>query len=322
VAERLGLIVTDTTATVTAPGSGTDPGAGRFPARLAGLPRPLRAAARYAGVLPFTAYIVLGLLIPLIAIIIGAFKNPDTGAFTFSNVDIATHGAYLDGFKQSLTLSVFASIIPGVLGLLIAYAIFTAKHGTVLRQMVITASGVFANFGGVPLAFVFIASLGTSALVTGWLSDIGLNIYNDGFTLFNLAGITVVYLYFQIPLMVLMILPALEGLRPAWREAAENMGARSWQYWRYVGGPVLMPSFLSCLMLLFGSSLSAYATAEALTSGTIPLTSIQIGSLLNGNVVAGQANVGNALGLGIVVIIAVLMVFYVLLQRRAAKWLR
>jgi putative spermidine/putrescine transport system permease protein len=313
VAER--LIVADTTTTVTAPGPVTGPGVRRFPPALTRL-------VRFAGILPFSAYIALGLIIPLIAIIIGAFKNPATGAFTFSNVDIAVHGAYLEGFRQSLILSVLASVIPGVLGLLLAYAIFTAKRGTFLRQVVITASGVFANFGGVPLAFVFIASLGSSALITGWLNDIGLNIYSDGFTLYTLSGVTVVYMYFQIPLMVLIILPALEGLRPAWREAAENMGARSWQYWRHVGGPVLMPSFLSCLMLLFGSSLSAYATAEALTSGTIPLTSIQIGSLLNGNVVAGQGNVGNALGLGIVLIIAVMMVFYVLLQRRAAKWLR
>jgi putative spermidine/putrescine transport system permease protein len=129
-------------------------------------------------------------------------------------------------------------------------------------------------------------------------------------------------MYFQIPLMVLIILPALEGLRPSWREAAENLGARSWSYWRHVGGPVLLPSFLSCLMLLFGSALSAYATAEALTSGVIPLTAIQIGTFLNGNVIAGQANVGKALGLGMVIIIGVVMVAYVLLQRRTAKWLR
>ncbi len=306
----------DTTTTVTAPGPvRTGPGVRRFPPALTRL-------ARFAGILPFSAYIALGLFIPLIAIIIGAFKNPSTGAWTFSNIDIAVHGAYLEGFRQSLILSVIASVIPGILGLLLAYAIFTAKRGAFLRQVVITASGVFANFGGVPLAFVFIASLGSSALVTGWLNDVGLNIYSDGFTLYTLSGVTVVYMYFQIPLMVLIILPALEGLRPAWREAAENMGARSWQYWRHVGGPVLLPSFLSCLMLLFGSSLSAYATAEALTSGTIPLTSIQIGSLLNGNVQAGQGNVGNALGLGIVLIITIMMIFYVLLQRRAAKWLR
>jgi putative spermidine/putrescine transport system permease protein len=287
------------------------------PVRTAG-----RAIGRFAGVLPFGVYVALGLVIPMIAVVVGAFQNSTTGAFTFSNINIASHGIYLTGFRESIVLSVLASIIPGVFGLLIAYAIFTAKRGNLLRQVVITASGVFANFGGVPLAFLFIASLGSNALVTGWLGDIGLDIYNHGFSLYTLSGVVVVYMYFQIPLMVLVILPALEGLRPAWREAAENLGARSWQYWRYVGGPVLMPSFIGCVLLLFGSSMSAYATAEALTSGTIPLTPIQIGSFLNGNVLAGQGNVGKALGLGMVVIIAVVMVFYVLLQRRAAKWLR
>jgi putative spermidine/putrescine transport system permease protein len=315
--------VADTTELVTAPGSQAGPGAGRVPRRPARLPKPLQAVVRLAGIVPFAAYIILGLFIPLIAVLIGAFQNSSTGAWTWSNIDIATHGAYLKGFENSLELSLIASILPGIFGLLIAYAIFTAKGGgKLLRQMVITASGVFANFGGVPLAFLFIASLASTALITGWLNDIGLNIYNDGFTLFDLAGVAVVYMYFQIPLMVLIILPALEGLRPSWREAAENLGARSWSYWRHVGGPVLMPSFLSCLMLLFGSALSAYATAEALTGGTIALVPIQIGTLLNGNVVAGQGNVGKALSLGLVLIIGVLMVLYVMLQRRAAKWLQ
>ena len=309
------------TETVAAPGPGTGPGARPIPAARRRLPGPLRAVARYAAVVPFGAYIAIGLVIPLIAIVVGAFQDPDTGAFTTSNVNTAVHGAYLTGFEQSLVLSLLASVIPGILGVLIAYAIFTAR-ASALRQVVITASGVFANFGGVPLAFLFVSSLGSSGLITGWLSDIGLKIYDHGFSLYTLSGVTLVYMYFQIPLMVLVILPALEGLRPAWREAAENLGARGWQYWRHVGGPVLLPSFLGCVLLLFGSALAAYATAEALTSGTIPLTSIQIGSFLNGNVIAGQANVGRALGLGMVVIIAIVMGLYVLLQRRAAKWLR
>jgi putative spermidine/putrescine transport system permease protein len=285
-------------------------------------PAPVRAAARWAGIVPFAAYIALGLIVPMVAVSVGAFQDSSTGGFTMSNVNTAVHGVYLQGFKESIILSVIAAVVPGVFGLLIAYAIHTARRGAFLRQVVVTASGVFANFGGVPLAFLFIASFGSTALVTGWLSDIGVNIYNWGFSLYTLSGVALVYMYFQVPLMVLVILPALEGLRPAWREAAENMGASAWQYWRYVGGPVLLPSFLGCLMLLFGSSLSAYATAEALTTGTIPLTSIQIGSFLNGNVIAGQENVGKALGLGMVLIIIVLVTCYVLLQRRAAKWLR
>jgi putative spermidine/putrescine transport system permease protein len=314
----------DMTDTVTAPGSLADPGARRFRSPLRNAPPPVRRLARYAGAVPFLAYVVIFLLLPLVSIVVGAFQNPTTNAFTLSNVNIAVHGSYLHGFEQSLELSLIASVIPGVFGLLIAYAIFTARSrgAAALRQVVITASGVFANFGGVPLAFLFIASFGSTALVTSWLGAIGLNIYNMGFSLYTMSGVALVYMYFQIPLMILIILPALEGLRPAWREAAENLGARSWDYWRHVGGPVLLPSFISCLMLLFGSALAAYATAEALTSGTIPLTAIQIGSFLNGNVIAGQENVGKALSLGMVVIIAILMTCYVLLQRRAAKWLR
>jgi putative spermidine/putrescine transport system permease protein len=281
----------------------------------------LRGLRRIAGAVPFGIYMALGLGLPMVAVAVGAFQSP-TGGFTLANVKAATHGVYLHGFAQSIELSVIASVLPGILGLLIAYAIWTANRGSILRQVAVTASGVFANFGGVPLAFLFVATLGSSGLATRWLTDLGFNPYAHGFSLYSLSGVVVVYMYFQIPLMVLVILPALEGLRPAWREAAANMGARTWQYWRYVGGPVLLPSFLGCVLLLFGSALSAYATAEAMTSGTIPLTSIQIGSFLNGNVIAGQENVGKALGLGMVVIITIAMALYVVLQRRAARWLR
>ena len=296
-----------------AAGSGARPGRSRH--------KILRSARDWAGLLPFGVYVGLGLILPTIAIIIGAFQTDD-GAWTLSNINTALHGVYLHGLEISLELSVIAAIIPGVLGFLIAYAIFTARRGSMLRRVTITASGTFANFGGVPLAFLFIATLGTTGIATGWLSAIGLNPYDHGFNLYTFSGVALVYMYFQIPLMVLVILPSLEGLRPAWREATSNLGASSWQYWRYVGGPVLMPAFLGCVLLLFGSAMSAYATAEALTSGTIPLTSIQIGSFLNGNVIAGQENAGKALALGMIVIIAVVMTAYALLQRRAAKWLR
>jgi putative spermidine/putrescine transport system permease protein len=283
----------------------------------------LRGALSWLGVVPFGAYVALGLIAPTIAIAIAAFRSSSTGATTFSNVSTALHGTYLLGLKTSILLSIASSVVPGIFGLLIAYAIYTAKRGNVLRQIVITASGVFANFGGVPLAFLFIATLSTTGIVTGWIKDVsGVDIWNHGFTLYNAFGVFFVYMYFQVPLMVLVILPALEGLRPAWREAAQNMGAGSWQYWRHVGGPVLLPSFLGCLLLLFGSAFSAYATAEALSGGTIALTPIQIGALLNGNVLAGQQNLGYALGLIMVVIIAIVMIAYTILQRRAARWLR
>jgi putative spermidine/putrescine transport system permease protein len=282
----------------------------------------LRRARTVVGIVPFGVYILLGLGAPAVAITVGAFQNSSTGGFTLFNIKAATHGVYLHGFETTLEVSVITAIVPAIVGFLVAYAIFTAKRGAVLRRAVITASGVFAYFGGVPLAFLFIATLGTTGLATGWLTALGFNPTTHGFNLYSATGIVVVYMYFQIPLMVLIILPALEGLRPAWREAANNLGAGWWQYWRYVGGPVLMPSFLGCVLLLFGSAFSAYATAEALTSGSVALTAIQIGSFLNGNVLAGQQNVGKALGFVMIVIIAVVMVIYGVLQRRAARWQR
>ncbi len=290
----------------------------------------IRTMLRWAGIVPFGAYVAAGLLAPVIAIAIGAFE-PARGGFvaskasapTLTNLDTAVHGTYATGLRTVLLLSVAGAVAAGIFGLLIAYAVHTARRGTLLRRVVITLSGVFANFGGVPLAFLFIATLSTTGVVTGWIKDLfSFDIWNHGFSLFNVYGIFIVYLYFLIPLMVLVILPALEGLRPAWREAAENLGAGSWHYWRYIGGPVLLPSFLGCVLLLFGSSFSAYATAEALTGGTVALTPIQIGSLLNGNVLAGQENLGYALGLIMVVIIGVVMIGYTILQRRAARWLR
>jgi putative spermidine/putrescine transport system permease protein len=285
---------------------------------LARLPR---AAGALIGLLPFAVYAGLFLAVPTIAIVIGAFQDPDDGGFTLNNLEIAFQGIYLRGFITSIELSVITSVVPGVLGLVIAYAVQTSRSGA-LKRAVSTASGVFANFGGVPLAFLFIATIGSSGLAVDWLKGLGFNPYDHGFSLYTFSGIALVYLYFQIPLMVLVITPALEGLRPAWREAADNLGASGWQYWRLVGGPVLLPAFLGSVLLLFGGAFSAYATTQALTSGSLAITPIQIGTFLNGNVLAGQENVGKALGFGMVVIIAVVMVIYSVLQRRASKWLR
>jgi putative spermidine/putrescine transport system permease protein len=293
----------------------------RFGARLGNL----------LGLAPFGVYTALFLFVPAIAVVIGAFThhviqvdgNPKVvGGFTWANVNTATSGAYLDGFEKSIKLSIFSAVVPGIIGILIAYTVHTSGPRSPLRRIVSTASGVFANFGGVPLAFLFIASIGSAGQVTQWLNHIGLNPYNHGFSLYTLTGITIVYGYFQIPLMVLVITPAIEGLKPAWREAAGNLGGSSWSYWRYVGGPVLAPSALGSMLLLFGSSLASYATAFALTSGSVNLTPIQIDNVVNGNVVADGQYLGDALGLGLVVIIAVVMVFYVVLQRRASKWSR
>lgn len=273
------------------------------------------------GVLPFAIYTGLFLLLPAIAVVVDSFRSP-TGAATLHNFSIATSGVYRSGFETSLKLSLIASVLPAIFGFLLARAIQLRPAGSVLRRFVITLSGVFANFGGVQLAFLFLVSIGSGGLVTNWLADLHFHLSSTGFDLFGLSGVALVYMYFQVPLMVLVILPALEGLKPEWREASDNLGASGWHYWRHVAGPALAPSVLGATLLLFGSAFSAYATAEALTSGSIALTPIQIGSFLNGNVIAGQDNVGKALGVGMLLITGIVMVLYTVLQRRAARWMR
>jgi putative spermidine/putrescine transport system permease protein len=269
---------------------------------------------------PFVVYTFLGLGIPLLAVVYFAFHSKH-GGFTFANMHLVTHGTFLLGFENSILLALITSILPGILGLFLAYAIETSKSG-VLRRLVASASGVLANFGGINLTFMFMATLGTTGVMTAWLNAVGLNPWNFGFNLYSFYGVVVVYMYFQIPLMVLVITPALGGLRSSWREAAENMGASSWRYWRHVGVPVLLPSVLGGMLLLFGSAFAAYATAQTLTAGTVTLAPIQIGTYLNGNQIAGQQNVGFAIGFGMLVVLSITMILYGLVRRRASKWLR
>ncbi len=290
------------------------------------LVRKLRTSAP---VLPFLANVILVLGVPTGVNINNAFRS-DSGHFTWQNIHTIISGAvvggvrqtqYRAGFENSLKLALVTAIVPGILGTLIAYAISISEHAP-FKRISSATSGVLAQFGGVNLAFMFIASFAANGIATRWLSSIGADPWNHGFSLYKFWGVAFVYMYFQIPLMVLIITPAFAGLRPAWREAAENLGASRWRYWRHVGLPVLMPAILGSMFLLFGSGFSAYATAEALTGGTIAITPVQIGAVLEGNVISGENNIAFALAFSMIVILLVTVIGYVLLRRRTSRWLR
>ena len=153
-----------------------------------------------------------------------------------------------------------------VLGALLAYLVVTAPPTSLMRRAVTAVCGVLAQFGGVTLAFAWIATLGFGGLLTGLLADTLGADPNGAAWLYDLPGLILVYTYFQIPLMVIVFLPALEGLRPQWREAAVNLGATTRQYWTQVAFPLLRPAFLGSLLLLFANAFAAYATAAALVT--------------------------------------------------------
>jgi len=273
------------------------------------------------GAVPFFAFVTVFLAIPTLVVAIGAFTGDD-GRPTLHNISALTNRYILDAFGRSIVLSAVTAVLGAVFGALLAYALVTSKEGGVLRRVVTATSGVLAQFGGVTLAFAFIATIGLSGFVTVFLRDnLGIDIFSHGVWLFELPGLTLVYTYFQIPLMVIVFLPALDGIRPQWREATASLGGSTWQYWRRVAMPLLAPAFLGSTLLLFANAFSAYATAAALVSQGSPIIPLQIRGALTSEVVLGQQNLAKAMALGMVVVVAVVMTLYVLLQRRTTRWL-
>ncbi len=276
----------------------------------------------WLGVVPFFAYALLFLFFPAGQVLVGAFKGAH-GSFTLANVhDLVRVHQFRNAYKASIEISLVTALLGAVFGLLIAYAAIREGTPRWIRSAFTTFSGVAANFGGIPLAFAFIATLGTIGIVTQFLANqLHYNLYQHGFSLFTKTGVEIVYLYFQIPLMLLVIAPAIDGLRREWSEASSNLGASRLQYWRYIGIPILLPSILGAVILLFGNAFAAYATAYGLTSSGLGLVPILIGSDLSGNVLSNPHE-GQALAFGMFVVLGLMMLFYVPLQRRASRWAR
>jgi putative spermidine/putrescine transport system permease protein len=270
------------------------------------------------GLAPFIVYTFGVLVLPAAAVLFRAFRS-STGSFTLQNIRDMGARQYVIAFRTSITLSLLSAGVGVIFGGLLAYSVLSLSRPRWLRSLMLTFSGLGSQFGGVPLAFIFIATLGVTGMVTKLLNSLGWSLY-PGFKIYSFAGLVIVYAYFQIPLMVIVITPAIEGLRRQWREAAANLGATDAQYWRHVGLPVLMPSVLGAFVLLFANAFSAYATAAALTSGQVGLVPVKIGSFLRGNVTADNAQLGQALATGMLVVVVVAMSLYLWLQRRAARW--
>lgn len=272
------------------------------------------------GLLPFLVYITIFLVVPTLTVVVGAFRS-DAGGFSLEKIGKLTDETPVRALKESLLLSFSSAAIGAVLGALLAYLIVTSSPTSVLRRVVTSVCGVLAQFGGVTLAFAWMATLGFGGLLTKLLADAIGTDPNGISQLYELPGLILVYTYFQIPLMVIVFLPALEGLRPQWREAAVNLGASTRQYWLQVAFPLLRPAFLGSMLLLFANAFAAYATAAALVSQGAPITPLLIRTSLTSEIVLGQANFGYALALEMIVVVAIVMSLYAWLLKRTSRWL-
>ena len=275
----------------------------------------------WLGVVPFFAFALLFLVGPTVVLIFGAFQNR-SGALTFENITGLFTRQIIAAYAISIEVSLASAGLGALIGFFLAYAIVHGGLPKWIRPTIVTFSGVASNFAGIPLAFAFIATLGRLGLVTLFLRQtLHINIYGFGFNLFSFTGLTLTYLYFQIPLMVLIITPALDGLKKEWREASQILGASSWQYWRMVALPVLTPSILGCFLLLFANSFGAVATAYALTGSLLNIVPILLYAQIRGDVLYNP-NLGYALAFGMIVITGLSNVLYLVLRARAERWQR
>jgi len=283
--------------------------------------RALRLPTQWIGVAPFFIFAVMFLILPTLYLMLGAFQN-DAGEFTFENIAALAQPSIVAAYWISIKVSLASALIGAFAGLAIAIAIVRGGLPEWIRSATLTFSGVASNFAGVPLAFAFLATLGRLGLATVILNTLfGLNIYAHGFNILSFWGLTLTYVYFQIPLMVVIITPAIDGLKKEWGEAAATLGATTAQYWRMVVIPVIWPSFLGTVILLFANAFGAIATAYALTGSSLNIVPILLYAQIRGDVLH-NAHLGYAIAFGMIVITGLANVFYIWFRTRSERWLK
>ena len=278
-----------------------------------------RISWSWLGLLPFFIFAAAFLIIPTFYLVNGSFHT-ESGEATLQNYADLTQPMILEAFRASIEISLVTAVIGGVFGFLLAYAVIRGGLPGILGAGLMTFSGVASNFAGIPLALAFTFTLGATGLITVILKQVGIDITQSDFTIFSKLGLEIAYLYFQFPLMVLIMAPAIAGLKTEWREASENMGASTFQYWRHIALPILTPTLLGTMILLFGNAFGAQATAYQLT-GEINIVTLLITRQINGDVL-NNINLGYAVAMGMVGVMGITILAYLWLQRRAARWQR
>ena len=283
--------------------------------------RGLKLPFHWLGLLPFLIFTVLFLILPTMKIVIGAFQTPE-GGFTLQNIADLNTPSIRSAYWISIKLSLISAALGCLVGFGMAAGVVLGGLPKWIRSPLLTFSGVASNFAGVPLAFAFIATLGPAGLITLYLkTEFGINLRALGFNLLSFWGLVVTYLFFQIPLMILIITPALDGLKREWREAAAILGATGAQYWRMVALPILFPALLGTFALLFANSFGAVATAYALTGPQLNIVPIKLFAQIRGDVL-GNPNLGYALAFGMIVLTGIANVVYITLRARSERWLK
>lgn len=280
--------------------------------------RAINRAGLVLAFLPFLLFCVMFELIPVVALLLGSVGGIERHSLEWIG-KVFTNPIFQKSIWNSFLLSIVSSLLGAVFGTVIGYAMMRTRHGAVRGGLIALAS-LSSNAGGVALGFAFITILGAAGMITILLRTFGIDLMSF-FSIYSVIGLIVVYLYFQVPLMIVLMLPAFAGLRADWAEASESLGGTQRDYWRRIGIPVLMPSIVAGTVLLFVSSMGAYATAQALIGSRINLMTIQISILRRGEILYQPAQ-ADAMATVLLLIVAVSVLAYHLIQRRAQRWVK
>ncbi|MGR3807194.1 putative spermidine/putrescine transport system permease protein [Pasteurella testudinis DSM 23072] len=229
--------------------------------------------------LPFLLFFFAFQIVPLIWIVLNSFQIEDGGWGLQNFSEILNSSFYLQAIRYSLEIAIWSSLFGLVIALFGSYSL-SAVRPSRIGDFILSFNSMTSNFSGIPLAFAFIILLGANGAVNLLLRHYQF----ETIDIYSKVGIIIIYTYFQIPLAVLLLYPAFEGLKKEWQEAAALLGANVAAYWCRIAVPVLMPALLGTLVILFANAIGAYATIYALTSGNFNVVPIRIGALVSGDI--------------------------------------
>lgn len=260
--------------------------------------------------LPFFVLFSLFQIAPMIWVLINSFIYEE--AWSLGNyLEVFNNVFYLQAFENTLWLSIICSVIGLFISSITAFSIY--KMQGKIRRIMISFTTMASNFSGVPLAFAFIIILGFNGAITLQLKSWGII---EDFNIYSASGLMLLYVYFQIPLGVLLLYPAFDALKPEWEDAAKTMGASKLTYWLKVAIPVLSPALLGTFIILIANAMGAYASTYALTSGNYNLVTIRIASLVSGDLFL-EPNMAAALSMLLIAILAFITAIHHWLIKRS-----
>jgi putative spermidine/putrescine transport system permease protein len=262
----------------------------------------VKAAKNILHLLPIAPFLLLALLFlftPLASMVVTSFVLPAGKGYSVQNyIDIFTKATFLACIQNSLFLSFFSALI----GLFISFiaALSITRIADSAKGRYLSFLNMFSNFAGLPLTYAFMFMLGNAGIFTLILKVLNIDLVKS-FNLYSSKGLMLLFVYFQLPLGTLLMVPAFQVIRPEWREATALMKASEFQFWWYVGVPALIPSLAGTYGMLFANALTAYATPFMLMATNYPLLPIKITSMYTGEMTP-QPEMGSALSLVMIAI--------------------